>query len=325
MSPPRAGAPAVVLVAAVFLLFSVWALSFIGIERLVAGEGAAFDWLSLTIARFVPAGAICAAWCAIAAPKESLRIVRRHWARLAACGLLTVPAYCFALYYAQQNRVPAPIASLVTALAPLFVMLLSAGFLGERITGARAAGFAVALGGLLLVAASRNSDGRIPYPALVAVAALAPAAWSIHTVLTKTAVKDAPPLLWAYLVTAAGALPLVPLLPFAGGPEMLKAGLADHLWLAYLTLLCTVFGYAAWSWLLVHLPATSVGFTIFLNPPMTTGYKLLLAALFPAAFAFTVNGGELAGGAILLAGTALALLPRRPAAQRSAAESNRSR
>ena len=41
---------------------------------------------------------------------------------------------------------------------------------------------------------------------------------------------------------------------------------------------------------------------------MTTGYKLALASLLPASFAFTVLGREVIGGAIVLAGVGIALL-----------------
>jgi len=73
----------------------------------------------------------------------SLSVLRRHPGRAVLCGLLVVPGYNFALYLGQQYRVAAPIASLLTALAPLFVMALSGLFLGERITTRRILGFAL--------------------------------------------------------------------------------------------------------------------------------------------------------------------------------------
>ena len=82
--------------------------------------------------------------------------------------------------------------------------------------------------------------------------------------------------------------------------------------LLYLSLPCTVLGFALWTWLLRHLPASTVGFTVFLNPPLTTASKFLLATFLPATFFFTVRPGEWFGGALTLIGMALAVYtPRR--------------
>lgn len=314
-SPSRPTAPAAHLAGGAFLLFSMWSLSFVSIEALLTSEAgpARFDWLSLTAARFVPAAALAAAILLLRYRREAATAIRRHPRRLILAGLAMVPGYNFALYSGQQHRVPAPVASLLTALAPLFVMLLSAAFLSERITRRRALGFVLALSGLVAIAFSRENGGAVAYPLRIALTALAPLSWSIYTVLTKPAVRETPPLVWTYLVIVAGSLPLLPVLPFAGGPGLLALDPAGWGWLLHLSVLCTIVGFALWSWLLSHLPATSVGFTIFLNPPMTTGWKLLLAALFPAAFTFSVVSGELAGGALLLAGVGVAILRPLPA------------
>lgn len=301
------------LAAGVFVLFTIWSASFIAIEELVAGPEARFDWLSLTAARFAPVAALCGAYCFLVRREASLRALREHWRRLLAAGVFCVPGYNFAMYAGQQHRVAAPIASLLTCLAPLFVMLLSAAFLGERITGRRAAGFLTALAGLGLIATARNGGGA-SYPLLVLLTALAPLSWSIYTVLTKPVSGKVDPLVWTYLVLFSGGAPLALVLPFSGGPELLRLDAAGFGMLAFLALLSTVLAFALWTWLLRHLPASTVGFTIFLNPPMTTGYKYALAALFPAAFAFTVTGREAAGGLLMIAGVAVAVLrvSRRP-------------
>ena len=298
----------------VFGLFTIWAGSFIAIEALLRssdGPGR-FGWLSLTAARFVPVAAICATWCFLFRRRESLELLKDHWRRLCLSGLLCVPGYNFALYAGQEREVAAPIASLLTALAPLFVMLLSALFLGERITPRRGIGFVIAATGLVIVATSKASGG-VAYPLLIAMTALAPLCWSIHSVLTKPVTRTVSPLLYTYLAIVIGGAPLVPVLPFAGGPEMLTLDAAGWGLLAYLSILCTVVGFALWTWLLSRMPATSVGFTIFLNPPMTTAYKAALAALFPATVAFTLVTGEFVGGLLMLAGVGAAVIRRRPA------------
>jgi drug/metabolite transporter (DMT)-like permease len=75
---------------------------------------------------------------------------------------------------------------------------------------------------------------------------------------------------------------------------------------------CTVGGYALWTWLLRHLPASTVGFTVFLNPPLTTVSKFTLATLMPATFLFTIQAQEWIGGALTLVGMGIAVYSTRP-------------
>ncbi|MHC4472380.1 MAG: DMT family transporter [Planctomycetota bacterium] len=302
------------LAGAVFLLFTIWSASFIAFEALLTPEAGAaqFDWLSLTAARFVPTALLCGLYCALFRREESVAILGAHWPRLLVCGLLVAPVYNLALYNGIQHRVPAPIASLLTCLIPLFVMGLSAAFLGESITRRRVLGFLLAVSGFALVATAKDAGEGVAYPLRIAITAIAPLSWAVHTVLTKPVSGRVSPLLWTYLALVIGTVPLVPVLPFAGLPELLALDVGGWAVMAYIVLLCTVFGFALWTWLLRHLPATSVGFTVFLNPPMTTGYKLLLATLLPATFSFTIVTGEAVGGLLMLAGVAVAVVRLKP-------------
>jgi O-acetylserine/cysteine efflux transporter len=297
------------LLGGVFLLFTIWAWSFIAIESLLVSESGPprFCWLGLAAARFGLAALVCGGYLALFRAGEALEVIRLRWRRLLLCGLFCVPGYNFALYAGQQQRVPAPIASLLTTLAPLFLMLLSAAFLHERITRRRAGGFLVAVAGLVLIASARDDGRTVAYPLLIGLTALAPLSWAIHSALTKPVMETVSPLLWTYLVVVFGGAPLLLVLPLAGGGSMVGLDLSGWGILLYLVALCTVVGFAVWSWLLRHLPATSVGFTVFLNPPLTTVYKLLQAAVVPGAVAYTLLAGEAFGGLTILLGVAVAV------------------
>ena len=312
MTGVRAGGRPVVLAGVAVLLFLIWSNSFVAVSFLLGGEGAParFDWVGLTIARFQPAAVICAGYC-LTRRREALAILREHPLRLAVAGLLAVPAYNLALYYGQQHGVPAPVASVTTGLAPLFLMLLSAAFLGERLTAARLLGFAVAAAGLVVIAGAREDDpnaGPAGYATVVAVTTLAPLSWSLFSILTKPLTARVSPLLWTYLAIVVGTLPILPLLPIAGGAELTGLDAAGWGALLFLSVPCTVLGFALWTWLLGHLPASTVGLTVFLNPPLTTLSKLVLATLFPASFLFVLRTGEWIGGALTLVGLAIAIL-----------------
>jgi drug/metabolite transporter (DMT)-like permease len=313
MPTRRAPTSGLLLASGVLVLFFFWSQSFLAIEALLRpGDRAPrFDWLGLTSARFGIVSILCATYLALFRRGESLAVIRAHWRRLVLAGLFCVPGYNFALYWGQQHRVAAPVASLLTALAPLFVMGLSAAFLSERITYRRAAGFVLALSGLILVARSGPGGSDGSYPMLIGITALAPLSWSIYTVLTKPISDRVPPLVWTYLSVIFGTVPTLIFLPGHGWPQTAALDGVGWLCLGHLVVLSTVVGFALWIALLARLPATSLGFTIFLNPPMTTGQKLLLSLLFPAVFAFSVTTGEIVGGVIMLAGVGVATLTTR--------------
>jgi O-acetylserine/cysteine efflux transporter len=299
-------------------LFLVWSNSFVAASFLLGGErGAArFDAVSLSIARFVPVVPFCLGWVLLVRRRQAIALLRRFPVRAPIAGLLSVPAYNLALYSGQQRGVPAPVASLTTALMPFAVMLLAALFLGEPLSWRKGGAFALALSGLALIATSRGGGaaGGGPssareYAALLALTALAPLSWAIYSILSKPVAGVASPLDWTFLTLALGGLPLMAALPFRGAREMAALDAAGWGALLFLSVLCTIVGYAVWSWLLRHLPASSVGFFSFLNPPLTALSKYLLALAMPAAFVWTLVPLELAGAGLALAGLALVLLP----------------
>jgi len=319
----------------VLVLFIVWSTSFISIEYLLDHPAPGderldgpFSWLGLTAARFAPVALLCAIWCFGFRLRESIATLKLHWRRAILCGCFNVIGYNFALYYAQSQGVAAPVASMITVLAPLFLMIWSASFLGEKLTARRLIGFAVALSGIVVISLSKELTGAT-YPLLIAIAVCAPLSWSLFSAITKPVTRTINPVLWTYLTLIMGGIPCLIILPFdgwAGYESMLsnaanggdEATLAWAQWgaLAHLSIGATIFGFALWTWLLRHLPATVVGFTVFLNPPMTTGFKALLSLLWPSAFIFTISGGEYVGGALALLGVGIATLkigrPRSP-------------
>ncbi len=308
---PRTIRPSGILLALTALvLFLIWSNSFVAIEYLLAGPAAVFDWLGLTVARFLPASVVCALYCGIWRRQESARIVRAYWPRLLVCGALGVPLYNFALVFGQQLGVPAPVASLTTALAPLFILVLAAVFLDERPTAALVIGLVVAVGGMLVIASGRVGDTPVEYSWAVAITALAPLSWACYSILSKPLAGRVSPVLWSYLSIAFGGLMILPLLPGAAWSQWSSLDARGWLALEYLTFPCTVVGFALWTWLLRHLPAGAVGLTVFLNPPLTTLSKWCLAQAAPMTFQFSIGGREWLGGALVLAGLAVGLSRR---------------
>ena len=306
--------PAGLHVAAALGLFLVWSNSFIAASYLLGSEGipAQLDFVTLTVLRFVPILPVTLLYCFGFQRRLSLDLLRRHPWRLLVCGLLGAPGYNLALYYGQQRGVPPSVASLTTALLPLFVMILAAVFLGEALTRRRMIAFAVAVSGLVVIAWSKGDPREaLEYGRILAVTALAPLAWSVYSILAKPVMVRSSPLVFTYLALTLGTLPLLAVFPWKG--RAAAAALPVDGWAAvlYLSILCTLVGYAVWTWLLRHLPASTLGFTVFLNPPFTTASKLVLALLFPTVFLWHLDLLEWLGGGLALLGLAMAVWPRR--------------
>jgi O-acetylserine/cysteine efflux transporter len=335
-----------------FALFLVWSNSFVAASYLLGGErpAAQFDWLGLSAARFSTLVPLCLVYALVFRRRQCLALLRRFPIRLPLSGLLAVPVYNLSLYYGQQHGVPPPVAALTSALTPLLLLVFAAVALGERLTKRKIAAFVIALAGLFTIALSRGGfDGLPTFGLLLAITAIAPVSWSIYTVLSKAVVgtqqlsqlrvatqTEEPntrgrateesaadsgaagvaagsPLDWTYLTMGIGSLPLLLLLPFHGGRELLALSPGGWFALFHLSVLSAFVGYAVWSWLLRHLPASTVAFFVFLNPPLTLLSKLLLSLALPSLFVFHLNPLELVGSALALAGLAFAIAPGRDA------------
>jgi len=299
---------------AAFGLFLIWSNSFIAASYLLGTEGqpARLDFISLSVVRFVPILPLCLIYSFGLHRRESLTMLRRHPWRLLFCGLLGSPGYNLALYYGQQNGVPPSVASLTTALLPLFVMLLAAAFLGETLTRRRVVAFLVALVGLIVIALSKGDPGAaLNYGRVLAVTAMAPLFWSIYSIIAKPVMARSSSLVFTYLAISIGSIPLLIVFPWKGREELAQMPLDGWAAVLYLSILCTFGGYAVWTWLLRHLPASTLGFTVFFNPPLTTTSKMVLSVLFPTLFLWQMNALEWLGGGLALLGLALAVWPQR--------------
>ena len=227
-----------------------------------------------------------------------------------------MPCYNFALYYGQQKGVPAPVASLTTALLPLFVIVLSRIFLNEKLTGRQLFGFAISILGLFVIASGRALRSELPaeptgqFVLHLAITALAPLSWSLFSLVSQPVTRRVSSVLWTFLSIVAGSIPLLLIAPRNGLPQLSSLPPAGLGALLYLAIPCTVGGFAVWTWLLKYLPASTVGLTVFLNPPLTTVSKLALQALFPATFLFAIGARDLLGGGIALLGLAIAIVGR---------------
>ncbi len=265
---------------------------------------------------------------------EFARLAGRDWGLMAASGAFL--GLHFGTWISSLAYTTVANSVVLVSTAPLFVALLAAGLLRERLTRAVLAGLVLALVGSIIVGVSDAcAAGGCPTPAdlvrgegfLGDMLALAGAAAVAVYLLIGRAVRARLSLLvYIFLTYGTAALTLIaavwltgtPLAGFtpADFPASLARGLAGllagtgpagggwALWVLLLALVPQLIGHTSYNWALKYLPATFVSVTILGEPIGSTLLALLLLDETPTAL-------KLLGGALILAGLLAASLRRR--------------
>lgn len=236
-----------------------------------------------------------------------VRPPRIRWWKVALVGLfLSLGQFSF-LYLALAIGMPAGLASLVLQAQVVFTVLASTLVLRERPTARGWVGIAVGIAGLALVAIDRSTTSLALVPLLVTlVAALS---WGIGNTVSRWSGPSGGSALslvvWSGIVVPipAFALSLV-----VDGPTAVGAGIAAFtqspapiLSTLYTVVLGSLVGYTIWNSLLSRYPAARVAPFTLLVPVVG-----ILAAWVVLHEAPSVL--ELVGGAIMVAGLAIATL-----------------
>lgn len=231
------------------------------------------------------------------------------WQNLALYGLLIGVGQFGLLYVAMNGHISPGIASLVIQIQVFFTIGLSMRLTGERVRAFQWFALLLATAGIAIIVL--NTDGTTTVLGLVLIL-LAALAWAGGNMAAK---RGAPANMLAYVVwSSAFAIPPLFALSLATeGWEAAVAGVsqADFVtWaaVAWQSWANTLFGYAAWGWLLARHPAATITPMALLVPVFGMGASaVFLAEPLPA--------WKLAAAALVMAGLALNLLwPRLRAA-----------
>jgi drug/metabolite transporter (DMT)-like permease len=202
----------------------------------------------------------------------------------------------FALFSYAAMHAPASLLSIVNSIAPIFGIAWSAAFGDERVTVRKAAGMALGIAGVALIArpGSAPADAQLDWALLAMLAAAC--SYGVTGVLIKRFAKDVAPRAMAagnQLAAALVLLPLLPLLPPLSMPSALV--IANLLALA---LLASGVAFLLYFRLIADVGMTRALTVTYLIPlfGVLWGWLFLGETLPAAAFA---------GGALILAGTLL--------------------
>jgi drug/metabolite transporter (DMT)-like permease len=233
---------------------------------------------------------------------------RAAWPRLLVCGVLWFGVYNVALN-AAERRVDSGTAAMLVNVGPILIAILAGVILREGFPPRLLAGCLVsfASAAVIAVATSRRSGNAILGVVLCLVAAVA---YAGGVVAQKPALRQASPLTVTWLactIGAIGCLAYAPSLVHRPG----HAHISTIAWTVYLGAAPTAIGFVTWPYALARTTAGRMGSTTYLVPPLA----LLLAwALLGEAPPLLV----LPGGALCLAGVALARTRAKPPAIREA-------
>ena len=172
---------------------------------------------------------------------------------------------------------------------------------GERLSGLRLVGMALAMGGVVLALSDTGSEGASWTGDLLAL--IAAFCWvGIALCVRITPLSDVPPaqqLMMQLVVSAPILLLLAPLF----GPLLRGVEPIHLVGLAYQVIAVASLGFLAWFWLLTVYPAASVASFSFLSPVFAVllGWLILSEEITPSVWA-----------ALLLVATGIYLINRKP-------------
>ncbi|MEV6010933.1 DMT family transporter [Streptomyces sp. NPDC051976] len=264
----------------------LWASAFPAIRVGVDGLGvAALSFLRLAVAAV--ALAVVAPFAGVRPPR------RRDLPLIALCGATGMTAYQLLLNWGEVH-VAAGTASLLIAVAPVFSVLLGAGFLAEPITRAVVVGSVVALTGSAVVALAGGAGGFSSGALVVLAAAVVQ---GVYHVASKPLLRHRGGLEVATYAMVAGTVLALPLAPAAvHGVAGASAGALVAA--VFLGLLPSALGFVLWGYAVARLPLSASTAALYLVPPVALAVSFVWLSEVPRPAA-------LLGGAVSVLGVVL--------------------
>ena len=217
------------------------------------------------------------------------RIARGDLLKVSFIGVFGVAVYHISLN-AGEMYIPSGVASLIIAMAPVFVLVFSAMLLGERVTLAKVTGILVALFGVYVLS-HPESGGDLTGILLVLIATLSA---GIYTVGGKVLMRKYDPLVLTSYAMVLGSVPLIPF-SYSSLSKLLEVDMITVLSVVFLGVFSTYFAYQGWYYFLNREEASKASVFLQAIPVVSilAGYFLL---------GEEITHMTLVGGAMIIAG-----------------------
>ncbi|WP_456370773.1 DMT family transporter [Geoglobus sp.] len=217
------------------------------------------------------------------------RIARGDLLKVSFIGVFGVAVYHISLN-AGEMYIPSGVASLIIAMAPVFVLVFSAMLLGERITLAKVTGIMIALLGVYVLS-HPEGGGDLTGVLLVLIATLSA---GIYTVGGKVLMRKYDPLVLTSYAMVLGSVPLIPF-SYSSLSKLLEVDVITVLSVVFLGVFSTYFAYQGWYYFLNREEASKASVFLQAIPVVSilAGYFLL---------GEEITHMTLIGGAMIIAG-----------------------
>jgi drug/metabolite transporter (DMT)-like permease len=250
-----------------------------------------------TVGRLLVVLAILLPFTLFTLKKKVRELKARDWQVLAALGFAGGGLH-LGLQWLGLHYTTATSGILYLSTSPIFILLMAAPMLGERIGLRQWAGVAISFAGTATIAAqgemARLAALSLNKGDLMALASMA--MWAAYTVLLRLRRDplDIPELI--VVVCGFGLVFMLPWLASEGVPRW--PGQAALLAILYSAIGSLLLAYAGWSYVVTRLGAARAGVTMHLMPAMGVVLAAIFLAEYPSWYHF-------AGVALILAGVGL--------------------
>jgi len=246
----------------------VWGLSFLAIKDVVAVVPVS----TLLLLRFTLAVVFLGAVAVVR--RHTLRLSRRDLFVMAGLSALSPVGYFLFETYGVMLTQPSH-ASVIIATIPIAVAIIAFARRQERFSWKKAAGVAVAYGGIvLLIGSSAREQGASLLGDLLVLGAVACAA--TRTILSKEALERVSPLQLTFYQFFFSLFVFAPLAAFDRSPWTSQVTPLLILEIAFLGILCSAIAYLAMHYALARLSSTQVAVSANLVPLVTLAAETAL-------------------------------------------------
>jgi len=217
------------------------------------------------------------------------RVERADYRLILYLSILAIPVNQFFYLYGMRFTI-ASNAALLYATTPIFVLLLSRWFLGERLTQKKLIGVCLGFTGVTMVIFERGLSASMEHVWGNLIVFVAVLAWALYTVYGRRLIRKYGAIEATSLTLIVGTIAFVPigLLPMLQYPF---SSLTTNGWLQilYLSIGTSVLGYLLWFYALGRVEAGKVALFTNLQPILTTVLAVVLLGQ-DVTIAFVVGG-----------------------------------
>jgi len=271
-------------------LAALWGGSFVFMRIAVSAMGP----VPLTFVRVTLAALVL---LSLAAARRDVPDLRTRWRGFAVIGLVN-SALPFVLICFAEQTITASTAGILNATSPFFGAIAAALWLGEPLTARKSGGMALGLAGVALLVGLQPEPLTFTTGVAVAACLAAAVCYGLAGVYARKRMQGVPSFAIACGSQLSAAIALAPVLPFVSMPGPVTSWVVFNV--VALAVASTAIAYLIYFRLIADIGPSRALTVTFLIPlfGVLWGYLFLGEA---------ITANMLAGGALIVAGTALAL------------------